>query len=62
MCKERLNVDEIGYQMPDFGFNYNFSFVLEDEKLQGAGWRKFMDCVSIFPKYERVKNYIDFVN
>jgi hypothetical protein len=28
----------------------------------GAGWRKFMECVSLFPKYERVKNYIDFVN
>ncbi len=21
-----------------------------------------MDCVSMFPKYERVKNYIEFVN
>jgi hypothetical protein len=36
--------------------------VSEVEDFRGAGWRKFMDCVSQYPKHERVKNYITFVN
>jgi hypothetical protein len=42
--------------MPDFGFNTNLAFEEFEEGL--FGWRKFMDCVSVSPRFERVQNYI----
>ena len=44
--------------MPDFGFNESLSF----DESQECGWNTFMDCVSIMPKCERVRNYIDFIH
>ena len=59
----KLDPDDVGYSQPDFGFNYDLDFEqVKDNEVSGAGWRRFMDCVSVSPKYERVKNYIDFVN
>jgi hypothetical protein len=46
--------------MPDFGFNNYLDFGKENDQL--FGWTKFMDCVNIFPKHERVQNYIAFIN
>jgi hypothetical protein len=34
----------------------------EEEDSNEKGWKRFMDSVSIFPQFERVKNYIDFIH
>ena len=62
LVNDKLDPDNIGFNQPDFGFDYDFDF--EENQSSGAqrGWKRFMDTMSIFPKYERVKNYIDFVN
>lgn len=60
-----LDPDIIKYSYPDFGYDGILSFSENedsDEGYKGSGWRKFMDCVSIQPKFERVKQYINFVN
>lgn len=49
------------FARPDFGFNDYLTF--EQPSSGGShSWKKFMDCFAIVPKYERVKNYIEFVN
>lgn len=67
LVTQKIDPDEIGYAQPDFGFDTQLSFDYfdnqsEDQDFQGTGWNKFKDCVSMFPKYERVKNYINFIN
>jgi hypothetical protein len=36
----------------------------EDSKVdvKHNGWGKIMDCVKIYPQFERVRNYIDFIH
>ena len=62
LSTERLDPDSLGFNQPDFGFDYDFDF--DDAQTTGSqrGWQRFMDTLAVFPKYERVKNYIDFVN
>lgn len=51
------------FARPDFGFNDYMSFEQGDEAFSALnGWKKFMDCFSLVPKYERVKNYIEFIH
>ena len=62
-----LDPDKVHYSAPDFGFNNALTFEDDDEfEVEGddgnAGWRKFMDCVSMFPRFQRVQNYIGFIN
>jgi hypothetical protein len=47
----------IKFKKPDFGFNMNVAFDESDQEertYEGAGWRRFMDVVSPYPKCERV--------
>ena len=53
---EVMDPSTLPYKMPDFGFNTNLAFEEFEEGL--FGWRKFMDCVSVSPRFERVQNYI----
>jgi hypothetical protein len=63
LLKDKLDPDEIGFSQPDFGYNYDLDFDQEkDPQIDGGGWSRFMDCVSLTPRYERVRNYIEFVN
>ena len=50
------------YARPDFGFNDYMSFEDNDENCGINGWKSFLDCFSLVPKYERVKNYIEFIH
>ena len=59
---EKLDPNTVRFKLPDFGFDWRLDFEEQDEEVSGAGWRRFMDCISIFPKHERVQNYIEFVN
>ena len=51
------------YNRPDFGFN-DYMIFDEDSKVDSKpnGWQKIMDCVKIYPQFERVRNYIDFIH
>ena len=45
--KDKLNIDDIEFNQPDFGYNVELPTVMSEvEDFRGAGWRKFMDCVS----------------
>lgn len=62
-----IDPDNIEYQCPDFGFENHLNFALddEDEQLKGnfsGNWKFLMDYASPFPRFERLKNYIQFVN
>jgi len=59
-----LDPDKIGFKQPDFGFNgeLDFEALGANYSNERSNWLKFMNCVSMFPKHERVKNYIDFCN
>ena len=59
---DKLDPDSMEFPFPDFGFNNELEFEEGDEDGAVFGWRKFMDCVAIDPKYERVQNYISFIN
>lgn len=52
------------YAAPDFGFNNELIFEDKGQSLGGYSqyWKYFMDYASPFPRFERVKNYIQFVN
>jgi hypothetical protein len=61
--EERLDPDNIPFSQPDFGFDYDFEF--NDAAANGGAeqyWKQLTNLVSLYPRYERVKNYIDFVN
>jgi hypothetical protein len=60
--KHTLNPDKIPFRHPDFGFNDYMTFKEEDNEPNDKGWKRFMDSVSMFPQFERVKNYIDFIH
>jgi hypothetical protein len=62
LIEERLDPDSVEFGQPDFGFDSTVNFEWNNEESADKGWRRFMDCVSLFPKHERVKNYIEFVN
>ena len=63
ILNEKLDPDVIGYNQPDFGYDCSLSLShINPDDYEGLGWRKFMDCVATYPKYERVQNYIDLVN
>jgi hypothetical protein len=57
---EKLDPDKINFTAPDFGFNEVLNFEEDEtvgpdgEFLGFAGWKKFMDSVSLFPRCERV--------
>jgi hypothetical protein len=59
----------MGFKRPDFGFNDSMIFGEVSNDFMGdqpsymqAGWRKFMDAISLQPQNERIKNYIDFIH
>ena len=56
----KLNPDYVKYKRPDFGFNDYMTFN-ENEYNALSGWNKLIPLLSIFPKYERVNNYINFI-
>lgn len=61
----RLDPDDIKCSYPDFGYDQILSFSgdeNDEDAYKGSGWRRFMDCVSVNPKFERVRNYVNFVN
>ena len=62
LSNNKLTPDSMPFSRPDFGFNdyMNFDDDLESQGING--WRSFLDCFSLVPKYERVKNYIDFIH
>ena len=64
LVDNHLDPEEIRYAFPDFGFDstQNFQDLNQDNDYGGKGWQKFMDCVSLYPKHERVKNYVNFIN
>lgn len=66
MDQSKLDPDEVGFLQPDFGFDGNFACHQDEdvteETLGKQNWKKLIDIVSLFPKHERVKNYISFVN
>ena len=59
---KEIDPDEMKYQCPDFGFDNNLIF---EEKNQighySANWKFFMDYASLFPRFERLANYIQFI-
>jgi hypothetical protein len=57
---QRLNSDYVKFKRPDFGFNDYMTFD-ENEYDALSGWNKLIPLLSIFPKYERVNNYINFI-
>jgi hypothetical protein len=59
---DKLDPDNMEFTFPDFGFNNELEFEERDDDGAVLGWRRFMDCVSMAPKYERVQNYISFIN
>jgi hypothetical protein len=62
VSNNRLTPDTMPYARPDFGFNDFMSFEDTDESGHINGWKSFLDCFSLVPKYERVKNYIEFIH
>jgi hypothetical protein len=63
LIKEKLTPDLIKFKKPDFGFNDYMTFDnIEEQTLNGKGWRIFMDCVQREPENQRVINYINFIH
>jgi len=56
----QLDPESTNYMFPDFGFNNGLHF--SDFEGFHNPWKLFSDYVRPFPKFERLKNYIDFVN
>ena len=60
-----VNPDKLKYSSPDFGFDNFLNFDQVDMSKAGEfspGWRLLQDYSSPFPRYERLKNYINCVN
>ena len=58
-----IDPDDMNYQSPDFGFDDHMVF--EEEPQTGSyshGWKCIGDYVSRYSRFERVVNYIKFVN
>ena len=60
-----IDPDDVDFQSPDFGFNNDLIF--EDNSNDGtqqysSNWKYIMDYAMPFPKFQRVSNYIQFVN
>ena len=62
--EDKLDPDTIEFTSPDFGFNNPLQFEneLDPTDPDMNGWRKLMDCIATYPKYQRLHNYIQFVN
>ena len=60
---EPIDPDQMDYSCPDFGFD---NYMIFDDKskvgLFSSLWKYLMDYAAPFPRYERLKNYIEFVN
>ncbi len=54
--KATFTPDSLGFAKPDFGFNDSLNFYGEDQ----PGWQNFVNCVAPTPRFERVRNYIEF--
>ena len=52
------------FQNPDFGFNNDLIFEDNSQAFSkySSNWKYIMDQITLFPRFERVKNYIQFVN
>ena len=60
--KHNKDPNEYKYKSPDFGFDNDMTFEENDGNVS-RWWRYFLDLLqNQFPKFERIKNYIDFVN
>jgi len=59
-----IDPDDMNYQSPDFGFDDHMVFEEEDAGSAGYshGWKYIGDYVSRYSRFERVANYIKFVN
>ena len=60
-----MDPDKMEYSSPDFGFDNFLCFDNVKESKPGdfsSGWRLLQDYSSPFPRYERLKNYINCVN
>ena len=63
-----INPENTEYKSPDFGFNNHLNFEDPDEeKLKTYGgfsnnWKYVMDFAERAPRFERVRNYISYVN
>ena len=59
-----IDPDKMEFQSPDFGFNNHLIF--EDNSghcgKYSSNWKYIMDYATLFPRFERVTNYITFVN
>jgi hypothetical protein len=60
IAKHALSPEAMIYAKPDFGFNDGLIF--DDSADEENVWNKFLDCFSLVPKYERVKNYVEFIH
>ena len=58
-----IDPDDVEFNAPDFGFN---NYLVFDEKTEegmySPNWKYFMDYQNPFPKFQRLQNYIQFVN
>ena len=61
IAQHKLSPEAMRFAKPDFGFNDGLMFSTEEEDSENM-WIKFLDCFSLTPKYERVKNYVDFIH
>lgn len=57
----KIDPDLMKFKNPDFGFNNHLIF--EDSSDQptlniSSNWRYLLDYTSLFPRFERVNNYI----
>ena len=65
---ENIDPEKVIYKCPDFGFNnlLNFNDPVEERKKMKSGlsnnWKYVMDFAQMEPRFERVRNYITFVN
>ena len=60
--RKKIDLGAVSFKRPDFGFNDSISFDEESPDFSSSRfWRKFLDTVSPFPQYERVHNYIGFI-
>ena len=60
---KEIDPDNVTFQNPDFGFNNDLIF--EDSSNYGkfsSNWKYIMDYTTLFPRFERVSNYIQHVN
>lgn len=61
---KEIDPDNMTFQNPDFGFNNSLIFedITPNNGKYSSSWKYIMDYTTLFPRFERVTNYIQFVN